>query len=343
VRFETFHLLSTPEMESGHDVYRFAIDQIRLADDAGFETAWFAEHHFSNYGFCPNPFLPIVKAAALTERIRFGQAVAVVPLWHPIRLVEDINVCDLLCDGRLSVGFGRGYQPSEFRAMGVDLADSQSRFDEALDVIMAAWTQRDFTFSGRHFEVPRPLTVLPEPFQRPHPPLFLAASSPNTFVRAAREGFGVLSSGASLTMAAVVEAYGRYADALRGCGVDPATREFHSLRFVHVAETDEAAARHVASSRWQGRVAAALHRGDDHVVAGRAGAVRAEGEPDDDEWGRRLVFGSPDTVTRSLRTLEAAGVSHVICHFDFGTLTQAEVLRSMELFSERVAPGFPAG
>lgn len=340
MRFETFHLLSTPEMESGVDVYRYTMDQICLADDAGFETSWFAEHHFSNYGLCPNPFLPIVKAAALTERIRFGQAITVLPIWHPVRLVEDINVTDILCDGRLNVGFGRGYQPGEFTALGADLAESQARFDEAVALMTLAWSERDFTFDGTYWQVPNPLTVLPGPVQAPHPPLFIAASSPNTFVRAAEEGYGVLSSGAGLTLDAVGDAYRRFAGALDDIGEPRENREFHSLRFVHVAETDEAAARHAATSRWNGRVAAALHHGDDNVEKGWATDVSSPNEPDDDEWAQRLVFGSPETVIGLLKTLDDIGVSHVICHFDFAGMKQPDILRSMELFAEEVMPAF---
>lgn len=327
-------------MESGVDVYRYTMDQIRLADGAGFETSWFAEHHFSNYGFCPNPFLPIVKAAAITERIRFGQAITVLPIWHPVRLVEDINVTDILCDGRLNVGFGRGYQPAEFDALGASLSESQTRFDEAVEIMTKAWTEEDFTYEGQHWTVPNPLTVLPKPVQTPHPPLFVAASSPSTFVRAAKEGYGVLSSGASLTMDQVGEAYERFAGALDDIEQPRDSREFHSLRFVHVAATDEAAAKHIATSRWNGRVAAALHSGDDNVERGWATDVVGKNEPDDNEWAKRLVFGSPETVTELLKGLEDIGVSHVVCHFDFADMKQPEILKSMELFADQVMPAF---
>jgi alkanesulfonate monooxygenase SsuD/methylene tetrahydromethanopterin reductase-like flavin-dependent oxidoreductase (luciferase family) len=332
--------MSTPEMESGPDVYRYTMDQIRLADAAGFETSWFAEHHFSNYGLCPNPFLPIVKAAALTERIRFGQAITVLPIWHPVRLVEDINVTDILCDGRLNVGFGRGYQPAEFDALGASLDDSRSRFDEAVQLMTKAWTEDDFTFDGSYWTVPDPLTILPKPVQRPHPPLFIAASSPSTFVKAANEGYGVLSSGAGLTLDQVGEAYDRFGTALDDVGQPRHSREFHSLRFVHVADSDEAAARHVATSRWNGRVAAALHHGADNVTRGWATDVVGDNEPDDEEWAKRLVFGSPETVIELLRRLETRGVSHVVCHFDFSSMQQDEIIRSMELFAEAVMPAF---
>ncbi len=327
-------------MEAGVDVYRYTMDQIRLAEAAGFETSWFAEHHFSNYGLCPNPFLPIVKAAAITERLRFGQAITVLPIWHPVRLVEDINVTDVLCEGRLNVGFGRGYQPAEFEALGASMDDSRARFDEAVALMTLAWSEDDFTFDGEYWSVPNPLTILPKPAQAPHPPLFIAASSPATYVRAAEEGYGVLSSGAGLTLDQVGEAYGRFATALDDIGQPRDSREFHSLRFVHVAPTDEQAARHVATSRWNGRVAAALRHGDDCVELGWATDVSSPGEPDDDEWAKRLVFGSPETVIGLLKNLEQIGVSHVVCHFDFASMEQAEILASMELFAQEVMPAF---
>ena len=340
MRFETFHLLSTPEMESGTDVYRYTMDQIRLAESAGFETSWFAEHHFSNYGLCPNPFLPIVKAAAMTERIRFGQAITVLPIWHPIRLVEDINVTDVLCDGRLNIGIGRGYQPAEFEALGATMDESRSRFDEAVELMTTAWSEDDFTFEGRYWTVPNPLTILPKPVQAPHPPLFIAATSPSTYVRAAEEGYGVLSSGAGLTLDQVGEAFTRFSTALEGTDEPSPNQEFHSLRFVHVATTDQEAAQYIATSRWNGRVAAALHHGDDCVNNGRATAVSSPGEPDDDEWAERLVFGSPETVIEILKSLEQAGISHVICHFDFSSMPQADIMASMERFAEDVMPAF---
>ena len=109
-----------------------------------------------------------------------------------------------------------------------------------------------------------------------------------------------------------------------------------------MADTDEAAARHIATSRRNGRVAAALQRGADHVVRGRATDLASEGEPDDGEWAKRLVFGSPETVIGLLRQLETRGVSHVLCDFDFASMQQDEILRSMELFAEQVMPAFPS-
>src|SRR5260370_41826363 len=112
--------------------HRFAetLDHIALADELGFDSVWVAEHHFSNYGYSANPLLLIARACASAPRVRFGQAVLVTPFWHPLRLAEDIAITDLLTNGRLEDGFGRGYQPFEFHGLRVDQDQSRALFEE---------------------------------------------------------------------------------------------------------------------------------------------------------------------------------------------------------------------
>ncbi len=121
-----------------------------------------------------NPLLLIARAAATAPRVRFGQAVLVSPFWHPIRLAEDIATTDLLTGGRLDIGLGRGYQPLEFHGFDTLQDRSRAMFEEHFELMRLAWTQDDFTFSGRHYTVPTPITVLPRPLQQPHPPIWLA-------------------------------------------------------------------------------------------------------------------------------------------------------------------------
>src|SRR6185503_7838258 len=130
---------------------------ISLADALGFDVVWVAEHHFSNYGYSANPLLLIARAAASAPRVRFGQAVLVSPFWHPIRLAEDIAIADLLCDGRLEVGLGRGYQPIEFHGFDTSQAASRAIFEEQFELLRLAWTEDDFTYAGQHFRIDRPI------------------------------------------------------------------------------------------------------------------------------------------------------------------------------------------
>src|SRR5215208_1085093 len=174
MRFGTFHLIGAPKMQPAEERIAETVDQIVLADQLGLHTAWVAEHHFSNYGYATNPFLIIAKAAGLARRIRFGQAIIVTPFWHPLRLAEDIALTDILTDGRLDVGLGRGYQHMEFEGFDLRIEDSRETFLEQLELMKKAWGEDDFTFEGRHFRVPTPITVLPRPLQQP----FLRSGSP---------------------------------------------------------------------------------------------------------------------------------------------------------------------
>src|SRR6267378_3862642 len=167
MRFGTFHLIGSPTMAPPAQRFAETLAHIALADELGFGVVWVAEHHFSNYGYSANPLLLIARAAATAKRVRFGQAVLVSPFWHPIRLAEDIATTDLLTDGRLEVGLGRGYQPLEFHGFDVQQDDSRSIFEEQFELMRLAWTADDFTFEGQHYTVPTPITVLPRPLQQP--------------------------------------------------------------------------------------------------------------------------------------------------------------------------------
>src|SRR6202048_2927636 len=160
MRVGTFHLIGSPSMAPPAQRFGETLAHIALADELGFDTVWVAEHHFSNYGYSANPLLLIARASASAPRVRFGQAVLVTPFWHPLRLAEDIAITDLLTDGRLEIGLGRGYQPMEFVGLGVDQEQSRALFEEQFQVMRLAWTADDFTFAGKHFPVPRPIHVV---------------------------------------------------------------------------------------------------------------------------------------------------------------------------------------
>src|SRR5919201_2147757 len=134
MRFGTFHLIGSPHMAPAAERFGETLDQIALADELGFSAVWVAEHHFSNYGYSANPLLLIAKASALAPRVRFGQAVLVTPFWHPVRLAEDIALTDILTNGRLDLGLGRGYQHVEFKGLDVPFDESRGMFREGLEL-----------------------------------------------------------------------------------------------------------------------------------------------------------------------------------------------------------------
>ncbi|MBI3965770.1 MAG: LLM class flavin-dependent oxidoreductase, partial [Chloroflexi bacterium] len=246
MRFGTFHLLPSPGVVPGELRYAQTMEQVVLADQAGFDVAWFAEHHFSDYGASPNPLLPIVKAAGLTKRITFGQAIIVVTLWHPLRLAEDIAVTDILVDGRFEIGIGRGYQHYEFQGFDTPLDQSREMFEEAVALMLKAWTKEDFTHAGQHWRVPTPITVLPKPLQKPHPPIWVATSSRETLAWTARQGYAPICSGNAHTVESIARLRAFFAEEVAAARANVSTApttadRFGVLRYTYVTDTDDEA------------------------------------------------------------------------------------------------------
>ena len=148
-------------------VFEEHVEQVRHADQLGFEIAWFAEHHFSNYCICPSPLLMAAHCAGVTKEIKLGPAVVVVPLYDPARLLAEIGMVDSLSGGRLVLGVGSGYQPYEFDRFGKDLTDAQGMLTEFLDMLLLAFGQETFAYDGRYYQLPethisaRPVNDIP--------------------------------------------------------------------------------------------------------------------------------------------------------------------------------------
>src|SRR2546425_7064743 len=193
MKFGTQNLLSIRDWQTPADVYAHALAECKLADELGFDTVWLAEHHFSVYGIAPS--LPVLAAAVAreTRRVRIGTAVVIAPFAHPVRIAEEWAMVDILSNGRLEFGLGRGYQPAEFRGLSISMEKTRERFDECLEVIRRAWTEERVTFEGEFYTV-RDLRVLPKPIQQPHPPFWTAAASPATFPLPARMKLKILTA-----------------------------------------------------------------------------------------------------------------------------------------------------
>ena len=170
MKFTVFHLSQSPEWMTDAEVLREEVGLMTYADELGFDAVWMAEHHFHHYCVCPDPLLLAAHAAANTRRIRIGTAANVLTLGHPLRIAEQAAMVDCLSGGRLDVGFAKGYGPREFAAYGVELPEAGERFREAVEIILGAWTQDEFTYQGKHFQVPYPVTLRPRPVQQPPPP-----------------------------------------------------------------------------------------------------------------------------------------------------------------------------
>jgi alkanesulfonate monooxygenase SsuD/methylene tetrahydromethanopterin reductase-like flavin-dependent oxidoreductase (luciferase family) len=172
--------------------YESFIEYIIEADRLGFKQLFMVEHHFTGHGQVSASMTVLAYLAARTKKIRLGTAVVVLPWHNPVLVAEQAATLDLLSGGRVDFGVGKGYRQAEFDGFCIPMAEATERFDEAMEIIRKAWTTEGrFSHHGKRWHYDN-IVVEPAPLQRPHPPLWLAAGSPDSVCRAAREGYNLL-------------------------------------------------------------------------------------------------------------------------------------------------------
>src|SRR5262245_30081098 len=190
LRFGLYAELQTPPDKPHAELYREIMRQMEHADAAGFDVYSIIEHHFfQEFSISANPLALICAVAQRTRRLRFRVALHTLPLANPMRLAGEIAAADIICDGRLETGLGRGHAWL-FERSGVDLAESRGRFDEAVEILLQAWTEDNFSHEGRYYRF-KDLTVVPKPLQKPHPPLYTGGTSLGTYEMAGTRGWGM--------------------------------------------------------------------------------------------------------------------------------------------------------
>lgn len=195
MQLDLFYEISQPPQlnRSEADAYAHTLNEISLADRLGFGCAWLVEHHFMrHYSHSSKPDLVLAAASQRTNKIRLGLAVTPLPYHHPVHIAERAATLDILTKGRLELGIGRGFSPQEYRAFGVNMAQSRTLTEESLAILQQAFVRQPVTFHGQHFHLDA-LDILPHPVQTPHPPLWTAAVSPDTFIWAAQKQLGMLA------------------------------------------------------------------------------------------------------------------------------------------------------
>ena len=350
MRFSTFHLFHRFEGQSVREVYDHHVALAELAEEVGFDGIWVTEHHFRDYGTVPSLGTMLGYLAARTERLRLGSGVYVLPLHDPIQVAEETAQLDVLSGGRLEFGVGRGYQSIEFDGFGIDLAEARDRFDESLDVIRGLWTEPRFSYEGKYYQV-GDVELVPWPVQQPHPPIHVAAVSPETVELYAARGLPIIADPAApfKRVARAAETWRRTA-AEAGHAVDGA--ELVVARSVYVAPT-------VAAARAdQERFERLFDRGrifnsQSAPVDSRTGEVAKGFEywqdrylkggdvGTDFRWDQLEVIGDPERVIGQIAMLREFGFSHLMC--DFGStrpIPFEELKKTMTFFADEVMPAF---
>ena len=320
-----------------HELYDNAVEQVKAAEAAGFEIAWFAEHHFSNYCACPSPLMMLARLAGETKRIKLGSAVVVTPLYQPVRLISEIGMVDALTHGRLVLGIGSGYQPYEFERFGEDLKDSVPKLIEFTEMLELAFTRETFSYDGKHYKVPethiasRPIEGLPE--------IWVAGDNPVLHQLAARKGWTVMLTPRHATVEQLLEARKRLAGVYASQGLDTKRVAIAPLRHVCIPDSKAEAASFIDNARHQIRLSQSLRYREELLDGSMLVEKPYKDEPPIEELARHIPVGDAETVAERLTALIRAGrPQHMLLHFQAGASPQKLALRSIEQFAARVRP-----
>ena len=323
----------SPSATTYAERYGEVMRMIDISNGKGYEAVWFTEHHFSDYGSFPNPILFLAHVARVAPEMRLGTAIALLPLWHPLRLAEDIASLDALSGGRVDFGIGRGYQAYEYDRLGVRLEDNRDQFGESYEIMQKAWTMDDFSHEGRFWSFGS-TSVFPKPVQQPIP-IWMAATSPPSIRAALANGWHIMTgTGGDFQELEQRNAFIDTALKRQGRAVDEIERS--TTRFAFCSNSEAEIDQYMQKFRDQLRCSRALSSGID-PVAGRNTPIPYSGEPELDSWRDRLLVGTPDECIKKLQRMSDVGMTYIHAVFDIG-LPHDVQMRSVELFSREVMP-----
>jgi alkanesulfonate monooxygenase SsuD/methylene tetrahydromethanopterin reductase-like flavin-dependent oxidoreductase (luciferase family) len=335
-----------------HERYKQVMAQAELADEVGFQYFWTVEHHFlREFSHCSAPEVLYGAISQRTKRIRIGHAVALLPgqYNHPVRVAERAAVLDIVSDGRMDLGTGRSTTLIEMDGFQVDPEETRAQWEEAVGMIPRMWTEDPFTHEGRFYQIP-PRSVIPKPVQKPHPPLWVACSQPDSFRAAGEMGLGALcfNLGGYAQMAERVALYREGIKHAKPVG-SFVNNQLAALCVTHCADTDEEAHEFAGPegvwfvqmaeklyAPWQGR-----HVPDSYKFAVSAIQQERTGKTFRDHMeSGAFAMGTPASVIKVLEKYQEAGVDQILCFMQMGNLAHARIMKSIALFGRHVIPAF---
>lgn len=318
-------------------LYAERLQLIEAAERAGFFGYHLAEHHGTPLGMAPSPALFLSAVAQRTSRLRFGPLAFLLPLYNPLRLVEEICMLDQMSGGRLELGISRGVSPYELACFGVEAAGTREIFDESLEILRAGMTQPVLTHRGAHYQFTDvPMEI--EPLQKPYPPLWYPTHNPGSVDYAARHGYHFATLGPIAHIRNLIEQYrntwARHRDDPGRINGHVTAPKLATLRQIFIADSDGEALRvaRPAYQDWYRSITHLWHRHGDHSVDQLfdwEGGLAAE----------TVLIGSPAKIREQVvRLVAESGINYLIGAFAWGTLTHAQCRRSLELFAQEVMP-----
>jgi alkanesulfonate monooxygenase SsuD/methylene tetrahydromethanopterin reductase-like flavin-dependent oxidoreductase (luciferase family) len=329
--------------------YHNAVAQAEAAERAGFDHYWITEQHFFleiGHSACPDMLLAAISQR--TSRIRLGFSVVLMTVNNPFAIAERVATLDVLSNGRVDFGMGRGSTPYMVEAFGVPRPEERARAQEATEAVMRMFAEDKFNgFKGDYFDLPA-RHVLPRVVQRPHPPLWAAASNLESYERIARQGLGVIGVTRN-SIAETRDAIRSYRQVIRSADPKEFVGAYANEQVggfaLTVCHEDDRTGRDMAcaAARWYNGDNDAELNNVRFATAGGVDAVKAKFRARSDEQlieDGMAIGGNPDTVCRAVEKWAEAGLDQMIFLLQAGRVTHEQVMRSIELIGEKVIPRF---
>ncbi|KAA0182631.1 LLM class flavin-dependent oxidoreductase [Cupriavidus gilardii] len=326
--------------QTSKEVIGNSIEQTVMAEQAGFDTAWYAEHHFNNYSLSPSPLMTVAHAAAKTNRIRLGTAVCILPLYHPARFLAEVGFVDTVSDGRLELGVGSGYQQFEFERFGVDIAESGAIFNEFLDVIPKGLTQKIFEYEGQFLKIPRS-SIAVRCLQDPMPPLWVTSGNPVTLGRGVREKHNLFVTALLNGNDAIAGLRSRLEKVAADNGKDlDRDVKFGFLRCGYASDSKAEIDAYLDCARFQRRISESLKyrraQSDDGYMVKE---LPSDSDPTFEQLRQNLPVGSVnEVIDKLLEEISILRPKHIALQTQLGDFDQKTMLKQIALWGERIIP-----
>jgi alkanesulfonate monooxygenase SsuD/methylene tetrahydromethanopterin reductase-like flavin-dependent oxidoreductase (luciferase family) len=350
MEFGMFHEFPALPGRSESEAFDEAMEQVDAAERLGLDVMWLAELHFEPRRSVLSAPLNIASAiAARTRHIKIGIAVQVLPLCHPLRLAEEAATVDQLSHGRLIFGVGRSGVAQTYEAYGVSYAESRDRFREILDIVEQAWTKPSFSYNGRYHSF-KEVAVTPKPYQKPTPPIRIAASTPDTFPAIGRRGAPIFASTRHTNWGDLARQIQTYHDAWEEAGHPGRGQVFVSAP-TYIAETGERARAEPKDSimhfyhEQANLLEGAARLVDPETAARRMRRVdQLRSLSYEDGLRNHALVGTPEAITERLKTLRREiGLTGILAELNCGGLIpHQQVLTAMQLLCADVKPRLAA-
>ena len=359
MKFGYFNQLQMPKPwpeNAEVQLYKDAMAEAVLAEEVGFEYYWQTEHHFyPEIGHSSAPELFLAALAQHTSKIRLGLGVVVLPCNHPFRVVEYVSTLDVLSGGRVELGTGRGASVYHSEAFGYDAEGAKELWDESIQIIASMFVDDPFPgWKGAHYDLPQ-RDLVPKPVQKPHPPMWLAATQPATFAKAARMGLGILGFSA-IEPEKMIPAIRAYQDAMPECKPVGgfANHKIAAFAISNVAE-DYAVGRDkaCAAARWYfgdndvplQKLRFGSHGGKYYEEAAggkRQGVLESVLNRSNDQLIEDgiVIGGDLDSTCRGVEKWMGLGVDQLLLMIQAGETSHDDTMRALDMFGNKVLPRF---